>query len=230
MSRKKRQRLDTAIIVAFIGLVGTIITALLASPFIERPMENTPTPESGNTSTAGGSVVFENDFENGKTSGFAFNNEEWQVMDQVLELSGTGSGTSTAVFGPNDFSDGIIEFQINFKNFDGFILNFRSFDSQTYTLYLAPINGEITSGYGGAANNWNLEPFEGNSTRLFEFNEGVWYDVKLEAMSEKISVWVDNNRILSSQDSRLQQGEMEFAVQYNGTVLIDNVKVFEYVH
>jgi hypothetical protein len=233
MPKTKRQKMDKAIVIALIGLVGTVVAALLASPIIKVLFEKSPTPEAGSTLNDGKRLIFENDFENGQVSGFAFSSNEWQVTkdkgNQVLEMSGTGTGNGSAVFGPNDFSDGIIEFQINFKNFNGFILTFRGFNSQTYTLYLAPTGGEITLGYGSAANNWDLELFESNSTRLFEFTEGVWYDVKLEAVGEKMTVWVDNNRILSSQDSRLQKGELEFSVQYDGTVLLDNVKVFEYV-
>lgn len=233
MSGKETKKLDTAIVVAIIGVLGTIIAALIASPVFGKLFEETTVPNVDVPTVGDNGLVFVNDFENGQASGFAFSSEEWQVMkdkgNQVLEMSGTGSENSTAVFGPNDFSNGEIIFRINFKNLGGFILNFRSsVDVQTYTLYLAPASGEITLGYGNATNDWNLEPFEGDSIRPFQFNEGSWYQVKLQASGGQMTVWMDGNKILSGTDVRLELGSMEFAIQSDGTVWLDEVEVWEY--
>ena len=52
----KRKRLDPMIVVALIGLVGTIVAALLASPLLERlfpaqPSQIAPTVQTSNTTT-----------------------------------------------------------------------------------------------------------------------------------------------------------------------------------
>ncbi|MEK6751927.1 MAG: hypothetical protein AABZ00_06655 [Chloroflexota bacterium] len=231
MPKTKRQKMDKAIVIALIGLAGTVIAALIASPVIERFFEKTPAPETADASSRTKELVFDNDFEDGEVTGFYISSDDWQVIKDggksVLEISGTGSGNTTASFGSNDFSNGIIEFQIKFKDFDGFILTFRSSGDETYTLYLAPNGGEVKLGYGSAANDWNLEPFQ-NGVSLLNFSEDVWYDVKLEVLNDQITLWMGGNKTLSSQDSRLRQGGLDFAVQYNGTVLLDNVKVYEF--
>lgn len=233
MHKAKRQKMDKAIVIALIGLAGTVIAALLASPIIGAWLAKTPAAETADASSRTKELVFNSDFEDGEVTGFYISSDEWQMIkdggNSALEISGTDSGNTTATFGPNAFSNGIIEFRIKFKNFDGFILTFRSSDGQTYTLYLAPTGGEIKLGYGSAANDWNLEPFQ-NGVSLLNFSEDVWYDVKLEVLKDQMTLWIGGNKTLSSQDSRLRQGGLEFAIQYNGTVLLDNVKVYEFVH
>ncbi len=229
MSNRKNKKLDTAIVVALIGLTGTIVTALLASPLLEKLLVGTAVPTEGG-SNSDSVLVFSEDFEKGHASGLSFTSEEWQVVQEegssVLEASGTRNGNTAITFGPNDFADGIIQFRLFFRNFDGFILSFRSAGSETYTLYFAPSSEEIKFGYGNSANGWKLEPFE-NGLASFHFAENVWYDVKLEVKGAQMTLWVDDKKLLASSDSRLKQGGMEFAVQDTGTVLLDDIEVYQ---
>jgi hypothetical protein len=50
MPKRSRKQLDTMIVVALIGLAGTIIAALLASPLLERWLSPEPTVEATATS------------------------------------------------------------------------------------------------------------------------------------------------------------------------------------
>ncbi|MBI3163337.1 MAG: hypothetical protein HYZ24_01535 [Chloroflexi bacterium] len=231
MPKPKNQRMDKAIVIALIGLAGTVITGLLSSPILKALIEKTPVPATATSVGGGETLVFENDFEDGESTGFSFSSEEWQVKKEkgnyALEVSGTGNNTTLVWFGPNDFSDGSIEFRILFKNFDGFLLNFRStIDAETYTMYFAPESREVKLGYGSVAHGWELESFQ-SGLQSHDFSENTWYDVKLEAAGESITLWISGNKILSTFDSRLRKGSMEFAVQYDGTILLDDVKVWE---
>lgn len=231
MPKNKPKKMDKAIIVALIGLAGTVLAALLASPWFGTLLPGTLQPDPSGEPGVGSDRVFWENFDKGYASGLSFTSEEWQVTEYdngfVLEVSGTRDGNTTVTFGSNDFSDGAIEFNLLFVNFDGFILSFRStLDQETYTLYLAPDGGEIQLGYGSAANNWELEIFE-NGVRSFNFTENVWYTVKLEAVDTQITLWIDDKKLLTTQDSRLKKGGMEFAVQYEGTVLLDNIAVYQ---
>ncbi len=231
MSKNKSKKMDKAIVIALIGLAGTVLAALIASPVFEKFFSATPAPETAGEQEAVSDRVFWEDFENGHFSGLSISTQEWQVMDyeggSVLEVSGTYTGNTTVSFGANDFSDGSIRFRLLFKNFGGFILTFRSnMDVETYTLYLAPRSNEIQLGYGSAANDWNLAAF-GDGIRSFEFTESVWYEVKLEAKGGQFTLWIDNKKLLAARDERLQQGGTEFAVQYEGTVLLDDIAVYQ---
>lgn len=231
MSRNKPKKMDRTIVVALIGLAGTIIAALIASPFLERILPEGPASEPLTRLEADLDRVFWENFESGHPSGLSISTEEWQVLEygdgSALEVSGIGSGNTSVSFGPNDFSDGVIEFKLLFINFDGFLLIFRSSgDMETYTLYLSPTGGEIKLGYSSAANDWKLALFEGG-LRTMNFTENVWYTIKLEASGSQFTLWMDNKKLISSQDSRLEKGGMEFAVQYEGTVLLDDIGVYQ---
>ncbi|MCK6567737.1 MAG: hypothetical protein DCC59_17550 [Chloroflexi bacterium] len=231
MSKKKSKKMDKAVVVALIGLAGTVIAALLASPFFDRLFSEPSVPPATEGTEADFDRVFWEDFEKGYPSGLSISSEEWQVMedgeDSVLEVSGIPDGNTLIGFGPTDFSDGRIEFELYFKNFDGFLLTFRSnVDVETYTLYLAPNSSEVKLGFGSAANGWNLEALDGG-LRSFEFTESVWYDVKLEAKGDQFTLWIDDKKILAARDERLREGGTELAVQYDGTVLLDDIAIYQ---
>ena len=80
MPKTKRQKMDQAIVIALIGLAGTIIAALLASPIIGVWLAKTPTAEAANTSSRTQELVFDNDFEDGEVTGFYISSDEWQVI------------------------------------------------------------------------------------------------------------------------------------------------------
>ena len=234
MPAKKNKKMDTAIVVAIIGLVGTLIAALLASPLssklfngdakqtdkIYQPVEN-------------GVLVYSNNFEGGQTTGVVFSSEQWRITkdkgNEVLELNGMGEDGGIAFFGPNDFSDGVINFRLNIRSLGDVLLNFRSeLGMQTYLLYFSPLNNEISLGYSSASKDWNYEPFKRNSVRPFQFMENDWYTVRLDVSGDQMTVWVDGNKLLTSSDTNLPQGGMEFVVQPDGLVWIDDVEVWQY--
>jgi len=234
MPKKETKKIDTAIIVAIIGVTGTIMAALLSSPLISEIFSNNSKEETiNNPPIENGTIVFSNDFEQGQTSGFVFSNDQWNITkdkgNEVLELSGIGTESGIAFFGPNDFSNGSIKFRFNFRSFDSFLLNFRGeLGVQTYTLYFSPGNNEISLGYSSAANDWEFESFDVNGFRPFQYGGETWYEVRLEVFGEQMIVWINDNKLISSSNSTLQQGSMEFVIQANGLVWIDDVEVREY--
>jgi hypothetical protein len=272
MSQQRQKRIDTTIVIAVIGLCGTLAAALLSSPVLLRLLDRTPatatflpgtaTPETatptnfplqtattapGPTDTSRPSpvasltplptpgqavLVFSEDFDDNTASGFGFSNGQWVISkyhgNPGLEGKADSAGApARAVFGPSDFSNGAIEFQAKFKASGGLLLNFRDDDTQTYSLYLSPTDDELTLGYSSAAGNWQLEPLPGANRRPFTFEEGVWYTVRVEVSGGQMTVWVDGNRLMSSSDSRLTQGYLEFAIQYPEVVALDNIKVWD---
>ena len=233
MPAKKVRKVDTAIVVAVIGLAGTMFAALLASPLASRWFNPAPEPTTVIPTAGTATVVYSNDFTDERTSGFVFESAQWSIArdrgNEVLELRASGEDSGIAFFGPTDFANGSISFRFSLKQFDSFRLNYRSeLGVQTYALYFSPANEEIILGYSSAENAWELEPFTGTSTRPFQFDESVWYTVKLDVVGDQISVWVDGNKILTGGDTRLQTGSMEFVIQVEGVVWIDDVEVRQY--
>jgi len=246
MSRNKEKK-DNTVIIAIIGLVGTLLAGLLASPFLPQLLgQETPVTEvvttvvvtsEGNDNTPlirRENMVFSNDFSNNNTSGFAFGNGNWQITKEknnpLLEMSGSGENNDPAVFGPNDFKDGRILFRVNYQHFGDVFLNFRTESMQTYSLLLSPAAGTISLGYASNAGGWSLEAFGGNSVRAFQFIEDNWYDVKLEAVGEGFTVWIDENKILTASDMRLAVGSMEISVGGDATLWFDDFEVWQYTY
>lgn len=248
--KKRKGKINPTILVAIIGLVGTLITAILTSPVLialiqkestATPVVVTATTISDNTPTTPPEtpvdktqiLVFSNTFENGNTSGFVFKGGDWKLGKDknrpVLEGAGpTQNGQiSSADFGPLDFSDGIIEFQLKFMSRGGFLLNYRGMNNEVYTLYLDPVGQEVILGYNNDSTNWNPEPFKPNGSRSFAFDLDTWYLVHLEANGGQFTLWIDNNLILTDSDARLSTGSLSFVLLNDADVFLDEVKVWE---
>jgi hypothetical protein len=223
-----------AIIIALIGLTGTIITAVLNSPLLIKWVENTPmnTPsEQTAASPENSSLVFSEDFEDGSASGFGFANKEWTVekdkSNKVLEVDSTSypeDQWAYATFGPTDFSSGIIEFKIKYEKVGGFYTIFRANDDAYYVFFLTP--SQTILGYKDKAQNWSFTPFSSNTRRDFSTQTGIWYTVRVEARGTQITVFMDKNKLFSGDDSRLQNGRLGFMMDYGTKVKLDDVNVW----
>lgn len=276
MSEKSSRRFDTAVLIALIGLCGTMCAALISNPLLLDYIRRTPTPlpatatpetatptdfplptatlEPGPTETPSPTVtpnivmtdtptvtplptpqaqlVFSEDFDDSVASGFGFSDGQWGLAkghgNPALEgQPQTDQVPAKAVFGPSDFANGSVEFQVSFKNPGTLALNFRDDNTQTYVLSLSPPDQKLSLGYASAANNWTLEPFSGLSTHPFTFIPDTWYTVRLEAAGSNFTVWVDGNRLMSLSDDRLAQGFLEFDIYAPGIVDLDNIKVWD---
>jgi len=72
-----------------------------------------------------------------------------------------------------------------------------------------------------------LESLSSETIRPFTFETGVWYSISLEASGSQFTVSVDDNRIFSANDSRLQKGGLEFNLNPGFKAMFDNVNVWE---
>jgi len=211
----------------------------------ETPAGSTVTPSGSSVTPAAGSetpaysektLIFSEDFENDKASGFSFDGGEWGIgkdkANKVLQVDSTSLSAGTlarAIFGPSDFSNGIVEFQIRIDRFDendGTANLFFRYSNQ-YTYSLAVTQNHITLGYRENQNDWELEPFSEETSRPFTFETGVWYTIRLEARGSQFTVSIDDNRIFSANDSRLQKGGLEFTLNPGFQAMFDNVNVWE---
>ncbi len=220
---------------------------------VDTPVGNTETP-SGSIETPTGSVetpvassltpaysetnlIFSEDFENDKASGFSFDGGEWSIgkekSNKVLQVDTTSLAQGTvarAIFGPSDFDNGIIEFQIRIDQFVGndatANLYFRSSNQSAYSLAL--MQDYTILGYRDSQNDWELEPFGAETSRPFTFETGTWYSIRLEARGTQFTVSIDNNRIFNAEDSRLQKGGLEFILNPGLQAMFDNVNVMEF--
>lgn len=251
MSKEKKD--NSGMIIAIIGLIGTLVAAALGSPLLvellkdrqatetppgivtEPPVNNSATPDSktpGPPEFSEQILVFREDFDSDNISGFSYDVRQWQIgkdkSNRVLEGDSTTSSPDaviSAIFGPSDFTNGIIEFRIRVNQFASDTtasLRFRSTDQATYALSF--MQNQVILGYRDSQNDWYLEPF---TSRSFLFEAGVWYLVRLEARGTEFTIYIDNNRLFSASDNRLQKGGLEFTLNPGYRVMFDDVTVWE---
>jgi len=252
MSKEKKD--GSGLIIAIIGLVGTLVAAALGSPVLvellkgdqatetpasivtETPVTGISTPDTQGPPTFNEQVlVFRENFDNDNVSGFSYDVDQWQIgkdkSNQVLDGDTTNSSpdsVSAAIFGPSDFTNGIIEFRIRVNQFvggSGVSLRFRNSVQAAYSLSFA--QNEIGLEYRNGQNNWAAEPLSNESSRSLLFEAGVWYLVRLEVRGAEFTVYVDNNRLFSASDDRLQKGGLEFTLNPGYRVMFDDVQVWE---
>jgi hypothetical protein len=239
MTASTPRKLDATVLAALITVAGSIIVALISSPFLKSWLDRTPTPTppaAGATDTpvssGAATIVFQNNFDNGSTSGFAFNGLTGVLKkdksNQVLELDASTSAGGSATFGSNDFSNGSIEFKLELKNTNDLLLDFRTTSAQRYTVDFSPSRQVIQLGYSSGSDAGSFQLFAGQGSRPFQFNTGIWYSVKLEAAGAQMTVWMDGNKILSSQDTRLTRGALDISASPGASVWLDDVKVTAY--
>ena len=224
---------NIAIVVALIGLAGTVITAVLSSPLLTKMFERPPTQTAAPTEN--GTMVFSEDFENDAASGFGFASDNWTIAkdqsNHVLmadSTSYTADQWTAASFGPANFSNGIIQFKLKYEHLGGFYTSFRLQQGRNYFIYLNGKEGLLSLAYNSKEQNWDATLFDNTPIYSFSYQAGVWYDIKIEARGAQVAVYVDGNKLLAGSDSRLQSGSLEFSMDNDTKVLLDDVKVWTF--
>lgn len=231
-----KRKTNPVIVVAVIGLAGTIIAALLSSPVLIKLIESVSATEPASAPAAeappaNATLVFNEDFEDGVASGFSFDLGEWRVVkdksNRVLELQAITPSDdilADAPFGPSEFSDGIIESKIKFIEFGSFYLFFREQDGAKYALYL--MSDQIILGY--LTPNERLVPLSETTNYYITLEKDVWYTLRLEARGERLTFSLDGNQIFSASDGRLRTGDLGLAADPGSIIYFDNVKIWSY--
>jgi hypothetical protein len=229
---KRSKKVDTAIIVAVIGLVGTIIAALLSSPVLIKLMERTPETLQDEE------PIFSQDFEGGSSSGFGFEVGEWDVIqdgtNHVLQGIATESSVpgAKAFFGPADFADGAIEFRFKFIQVGDLYFDFRyQEETGVYVFYFHPNAQSVVLAINVLqGNDWQFTELGAESIQPFTYQENIWYAVRLEVRESQFAAFLDGNRIMSASDTRLKNGRLRLVLAPDVVVYVDDVKVWSFDH
>jgi hypothetical protein len=234
-SKPHKKKINPTILAAWIGLVGTFITAIFASPLlielVKRSETQVTVTAGDSTAPPSGTLVFSQNFEDGTTSGFSLRDGNWQVIReksrQVLEFTATGTGlpAGTIYFGPSDISNIVIEFWVELKKLSGFYLNFREqSNGDSYVIGFDPNDRVIvwaTNTHDGS--NWQFSPIE---SQPFTFQQGHGYRIRVEAENEEITITIDGNRMISGFDSKFSSGSLRFELQPKAEILLDDVNIW----
>ncbi|MCA2001929.1 MAG: hypothetical protein LDL51_08710 [Chloroflexi bacterium] len=231
----EKKGIDTAIIVAIIGLVGTLTVGILNSQVIIKLLDrSSATPAETALSASDAQLIFDENFEDNIASGFAFEVGTWEIVNENSNLALKGVATESiapaakAYFGSNDFSDGVVEFRVKFLQPQGLYMDFRFDETRgTYLFNLSPEYQTIVLGTNTLIDgDWIFAAISDNSVRSFTFQRNVWYKIKLNLQGEDLILTIDGNRVLAASDPRFKRGRLRFALDAGAVVELDDIKVW----
>jgi hypothetical protein len=182
--------------------------------------------------------VFKADFENNFASGFGFTLGNWKIVkdkaNHVLQGDSVGSvaPAGLAYFGPSDFTDGVVEFRVKFPyQTSNLYFEFRQDEATgSYALSLDPNSKVVALGTFKLVNKTvQFSEFGPDTKRSFTFQKDTWYKIHLEAKKEKMSVSIDDNRILAASDTHLANGRIRFTLDPNSIIDFDDTNVWTYI-
>lgn len=176
---------------------------------------------------APGSVLFEEDFEDGAAETFNYLSQNWQVLadeagNMVLEGDNTpghddGLG---AGFGSRDWTDYAVSYRLRILNSNGDAwLNFRNTTSwyvqrfsvrhQHLGLYYAPEGG----------------PWQPIREPAFPAQRNVWYQVRVEAQGETIRIYIDGQLVIEQAGALVIPGDLAIGGLPGSHLQFDDIQV-----
>lgn len=234
MSRDEKKKVDTTVLVAIIGLVGTLAAAILSSPVLIKLIERTPppaaTPTPGPTATpvvapTGASnavLVFSEDFNDGNASGFTITGGSWQVRKIGGETFFEGSGNGGVLFGPPDMANGTLSFQFRFAKESAFFVALRFSPQEEYRLTVDGRNDRIEMAYRSAASGIP-QPIAAQGRAL---ERGVWYPLTIQMNGPEIAVRLADELLFTARDERLTRGGLMVGLDSGESVQLDNLLIW----
>ena len=180
----------------------------------------TPTP----TSSVRDTILFEEDFEDGRAQGFNYMAGNWNVItDEIVNkvLDGDNrlksQGAPSFEFGSLGWTDYALEYDIKMRNPTADVwLGIRNSNQGYYAHRLSQYYAHMSV----VDPDWNLL-----KSRTYEFTRGIWYHVRLEAQGETIRVFIDEKLEIETTDSQVHAGDVTFQVMAPTHVQLDNILV-----
>lgn len=170
------------------------------------------------------SILFQENFEDNKLLPFSYiENGSWKRLpdetgNQVYEIDNL-TGNPQIRFGSGDWKNYAIEFRtriLDFKSSESTVFcNFRLQGNNYYQLIIDPQT--ITLDYG--------QPFQVLGRKSISIGKGIWYSIRLEAQEMKIRVFLDNNLMIDTTDSRLSQGDITLGAAPGTYAQFDDIRV-----
>ena len=173
------------------------------------------------------SALFEEDFEDGKTQGFTYIAGAWKIVEDetgnhVYELDNSKeSGYPSFYFGTPQWKDYAIQFRVRILNpGEGWtIISFRSSESDQYIVSIDINMTSLNYTHADGARWIDI------TTREHPLEKNKWYDVSIEAYGEEIRVFIDDEIIINTDDTKFQTGIVIIGVGQYSYIQLDDIFV-----
>lgn len=209
------------------------------TPVISKLPSDTPTPKLTNTPLpptsiptptiiVPGSILFEEDFEDGKAQKVAHISGNWQiVMDEsgnkVYNIDNSNGFAFPSIdFGSTTWKDYAIEYRVKFlsdKSKWG-ILEFRRSEDGSHKYVVSLDATAVNLLYTLQGTDWRpITALE------YNFKRGVWYSVRVEVRGVEIKVYIDDSLTINTEDSQISVGSLNMQVGPGTHVQFDDIRV-----
>lgn len=193
------------------------------------PSAGTSTPASPGASIAGGTILFEEDFEDDKLQGIGFSAEPgWKITadetgNKVYEIDNrNGPNYKGFSFGITEWKDYSVEYRARFLNSTGkqseIGSQYRSDGNSYYVLDFS--EAELYLAYSINGSEWTRLV-----TQFPHIEPDIWYNIKVNTQGEQISVYLDNALLVNAESSEIQQGWSMIFVGPDTYAQIDDIRV-----
>ena len=194
-------------------------------------LPNSPPPKVP-TSTAvvisDTSVLFDEDFEDGKAQKVTFVADGWQIIADetgnfVYDIDNSGGSDFPGInFGSSSWKDYEVNLRIRFlsaKDAWG-IIYFRNngVDSSAYIVSIIPTHTGLS--YNPKGSGWI-----GITNHEYNFSRNTWHWVRIEAKGAEIKVFIDNELIINTDDTRYTYGFVNIQAGQYTHMQIDDIQV-----
>jgi len=221
--------------------VSSTFTATVVRPTATVSIvSQTPTPPQDSSEEPILSLLFDEDFEDGKADHMSPFTGNWEVVhdgtgNYVLESREvTDNKWAHIEFGPSGLASGVIEYQVKLLKYDSLYdsggktsLQFwaEQWGDSNYSVDIEPYSRKINLAHNGAYPGGDWTPLGQYSHR---WESDAWHVVRVEIDAERIEVFLDGDLIITGRNDRLEPtGYLAFNVDAKAQVQFDNIRVWK---
>lgn len=223
---------------AVIGAIATLFILTLLGIFpppiqippTETATYSTPTSKPTTKVSSDPSILFSEDFEDGRAQNFNYTSGNWKIVQEsrenkVYEIdnSDINGFSSILTFGSKTWQNYEIQYRVKMLNLIGndvpeVLLYFAYNDPTGYVLNLQP-SSEVADLVPVVSGQW------GNGVaRHYKYSSNVWYAIRVIAQESTIQVYI-NNVLIADTDYQVKAGSVEINIGPKAKIQLDDIKV-----
>lgn len=216
-------------IIVFFRLISRLPNEIPNSSLTPISGDNPPIPTI--TVEGNSSVLFNEDFEDGRTQGFYYISGSWEITEddtgnKVYKIDNTSvSGFSSKLkFGSTTWENYEIRLRVKMLNLIGnavpqFLVYFKFDDySSGYVLNLQP-SSEVADLVSVVSGQWQNE-----ASRHYKYSTNTWYDIRIIAQETQIQVYI-NNTLVSDSNAQTKSGNVNIDIGPGAQIQLDDIKI-----
>lgn len=186
------------------------------------------------TEVSPGTILFEENFEDGTIQRFSYVSDNWVIStdetgNKVFEVD-TTSETNVATqsgagigFGSTDWTNYVIEYRVKMLNGNANAwLNFRStMNNQNYYVEWLSLQYQTID----LQTNLDGKGWEEIVDHAYPVAIDTWYKIKVEAQGSSLQIWINDELVLKVNDARISSGGFDLGVMPDTHAQFDDIRV-----